>query len=150
MGGRNISAASRKETLGCISSDEGFQSSPRLASILVFHTCTSGILKLYQDDNENSQDVSKAVKCVRNKIKDLSKDKLPPILIANMVTSIVSKKPSDLLIDLGILVRNKNICIITVLFVHTKKLKGSNHQPHYKITKMLTVPAKLMLTRVST
>ena len=109
MGGRNISAASRKETLGCISPDEGFQSSPRLANILVFHIRTAGILKLCQDDNENSQDVSKAVKCIRKKIKDLSKDKLPPILIANMVTSIVSKKPSDLLIDLGILVRNKKL-----------------------------------------
>ena len=56
-----------------------------------------------------SEDISDSLKASLREISDdLSNDKLPAILIDNIVTSIVSKKPSDLLIDLGIFVRDKN------------------------------------------
>ena len=46
--------------------------SPGLANIIVFRTYAAGILKLCQDDNENSHDVRKVAKCIRKEIKDMS------------------------------------------------------------------------------
>ena len=57
-----------------------------------------------------SEDISDFLKASLREISDdLSNDKLPAILIDNIVTSIVSKKPSDLLIDLGIFERDKKL-----------------------------------------
>ena len=57
-----------------------------------------------------SKHVSDSLKALLREISDdLSEAKLPAILIGNIVTSIVSKKPSDLLIDLGILERDKKL-----------------------------------------
>ena len=193
MGGRNVTAASSKETVEVIPSDEGFQSAKKqlendrkkmwtsvevhnyyiecggfilsrhglvtkltnefgddlvvlssqgLANILIFRKHAAGILKLCEEENDYSEDVNKVAKNIRKEIKnmslardryakrinkssaseyisdslkallrqisdDLSEDKLPAILIGNIVTSMASKKPTDLLIDLGILVRDK-------------------------------------------
>ena len=148
-------------------------SSPGLANILVFRTHAAGIVKLCQDDNENSQDVSKVAKCIREEIKDisivkgryakriskssaskhisdslkallreipddLSEDKLPAILIGNIVTSIVSKKPSDLLINLGILVRDKKLIEhlydygVVCSYDEVKRFKSSAAPENYK------------------
>ena len=148
-------------------------SSPGLPDILAFRTHAAGILKLCQDDNENSQDVSKVAKCIRKEIKDksivkyryakrinkcsasehisdslkallreisddLCEEKLPAILIGNIVTSILSKKPSDLLIDLGILLRDKKLiehlydyCVVC-LYDEVKRFKSSAGLDNYK------------------
>ena len=54
--------------------------------------------------------ISDALKALLKEISDdLSKDKLPAIMVGNIVNSIVLKKPGDLLIDLGILVRDKKL-----------------------------------------
>ena len=57
-----------------------------------------------------ASDVSDSLKALRRELsEDLSEVKLRAILIGNIVTSIVSKKPSDLLIDLGIIVRDEKL-----------------------------------------
>ena len=83
--------------------------------------------------------ISDSLKALLKEISDdLSKDKLPAIMIGNIVTSIVSKKPSDLLIDLGILVRDKklmeHLCDYSVacLYDEVKRFKSSAAQGNYK------------------
>ena len=57
-----------------------------------------------------SEYISNSLKALLREISDdLSEDKLPAILIGNIVTNNVSKKPTDLLIDLGILVKDKKL-----------------------------------------
>ena len=79
-----------------------------------------------------TEHISDSLKALLREISDdLPEDKLPAILIGNIETSIVSKKPSGLLIDLGIFVRDKKLIkhLYNDGFV-CSKLKGSSHQPH--------------------
>ena len=55
-----------------------------------------------------SDNLKAPLKHISNNISNnLSNGKLPAILIGNVVTSIISKKATGLLIDLGILFRDK-------------------------------------------
>ena len=72
---------------------------------------------------------------------DLSKDKLPAILIGNIVTSVVSKKPGALLINLGIIVGDKKLIEhlydygVVFSFEEVKRFKSSVTLENYKNAK---------------
>ena len=65
-------------------------SPPGLANIPVFGIHVAGILKLCQDDNENSQDVSKVAKRIRKEIKDM------PIVKDRMQNVLTNAVPGDI------------------------------------------------------
>ena len=56
------------------------------------------------------QDVSDTLRTLLSQVsKDLSGDHLPAILIGNIITGIVLKRPTNLLIALGLLIRDKKV-----------------------------------------
>ena len=85
-----------------------------------------------------NEDISDSLRLTWEISDDLSKDKLPAILIGNIVTSIVSKKPSDLLIDLGIFVTDKKLIehqhdySVVCSYDEVKRFKSSAALENYK------------------
>ena len=86
-----------------------------------------------------SEHIGDSLKALLREISDdLSEDKLPAILIGYIVTSIVSKKPSDLLIDLGILVSDKKLIQhqydygVVCSYDEVKRFKSSAALENYK------------------
>ena len=74
-------------------------------------------LVLKKDEYEQRTDKAAAKECVSETLRalppqipdDLSANELPAILIGKIITSVVRKKPTSLLIDLALIVREKKL-----------------------------------------
>ena len=88
-----------------------------------------------RDKCRAKQDVSETLTTLLSRLsKNLSGDKLPAIIIGNIITSVLSKRPTCLLIALGLLVRDKKKVIY-----HTMKSKDLRHLPFYTVQRGRTV-----------